>query len=64
MIWFRRVKTERGASILCATWSFSDGGLTNEEWDAWKLDTLANKLYFCPDFDGTPGYNTSADGWW
>ncbi|KAL1697513.1 glycoside hydrolase [Schizophyllum commune] len=44
--------------------TFSDGGLTNEEWDAWKLDTLANKLYFCPDFDGTPGYNTSADGWW
>ncbi|KAL1739610.1 glycosyl hydrolase family 71-domain-containing protein [Schizophyllum fasciatum] len=44
--------------------TFSDGGLTNKEWDAWKLNTLANKLYFCPDFDGTPGYNTSADGWW
>lgn len=44
--------------------TFSDGGLTADQWDAWKLSALANKLYFCPDFDGTPGYNTSATEWW
>lgn len=44
--------------------TFSDGGLTADEWDAWKLSALANKLYFCPDFDGTAGYNTSATEWW
>lgn len=44
--------------------TFSDGGLTNTQWNAWKLNTLANKLYFCPDFDGTSGYTTGADAWW
>ncbi|KIP03253.1 glycoside hydrolase family 71 protein [Phlebiopsis gigantea 11061_1 CR5-6] len=36
--------------------TFSDGGQTNTAWDAWKLATLANDLFFCPDFDGTAGY--------
>ncbi|KAJ6474433.1 glycoside hydrolase [Mycena vitilis] len=44
--------------------TFSDGGLTREEWAAWKLNTLANDLYFCPDFDGTAGYTTGATDWW
>ncbi|KAJ7181314.1 glycoside hydrolase [Mycena crocata] len=44
--------------------TFSDGGLTNDEWKAWKLNTLQNNLYFCPDFDGTDGYTSGADGWW
>ncbi|KAJ7116114.1 glycosyl hydrolase family 71-domain-containing protein [Mycena crocata] len=44
--------------------TFSDGGLTREQWNAWKLDALGTNLYFCPDFDGTPGYTTGADAWW
>lgn len=44
--------------------TFSDGGRTNTDWNNWKLLTLANQLYFCPDFDGTAGYTTSDPGWW
>ncbi|KAJ7167709.1 glycoside hydrolase [Mycena filopes] len=44
--------------------TFSDGGLTNDAWAAWKLNTLQNNLYFCPDFDGTAGYTTGANDWW
>lgn len=44
--------------------TFSDGGRTNTEWDDWKQSTLANELYFCPDFDGTQGYTTADPGWW
>lgn len=43
--------------------TYSSGGLTGPEWQAWK-DTFANAMYFVPDFDDTLGYNTSDPGWW
>lgn len=43
--------------------TFSDGGLTNTQWAAFK-QTYANKLYFVPDFDSTAGYYAADPGWW
>ena len=43
--------------------TYSSGGMTSPEWISWK-NTLANELYFVPDFDDTLGYNTSDPGWW
>ncbi|KAJ7772793.1 glycosyl hydrolase family 71-domain-containing protein [Mycena olivaceomarginata] len=37
--------------------------IDNRPWQAWKLTTGMN-LYFCPDFDGTPGYVDDAPEWW
>lgn len=44
--------------------TFSDGGLNHTQWADWKSTALNNQLYFCPDFDGTAGYTSGADGWW
>ncbi|KAJ7598954.1 glycoside hydrolase [Mycena floridula] len=54
----------QGAAGLPFITTFSDGGLTNDAWTSWKLSSLANKMYFCPDFDGTQGYYTADPGWW
>ncbi|KAJ7489019.1 glycosyl hydrolase family 71-domain-containing protein [Mycena latifolia] len=43
--------------------TFSDGGLTNTLWNSWRSN-LGSSIYFCPDFDGTTGYTSGADGWW
>lgn len=43
--------------------TFSDGGLTNTQWAAFK-QVWANDLYFVPDFDQTAGYYTADPGWW
>jgi hypothetical protein len=43
--------------------TFSDGGLTNASWEAFKNE-WGNSIYFVPDFDGTQGYYTADPGWW
>ncbi|GME35786.1 glycoside hydrolase family 71 protein [Neofusicoccum parvum] len=43
--------------------TFSDGGLHNDVWMAWR-EKWANEIYFVPDFDGTEGYYLSDPGWW
>jgi len=46
--------------------TFSSGGFENTEWTSWK-STLANQMYFVPDFDETSGYyggQSSYSGWY
>lgn len=43
--------------------TFSDGGLTNIKWQAFRTE-WANSLYFVPDFDNTTGYYDAAPEWW
>lgn len=43
--------------------TFSSGGFTHDYWKAWKT-SLANEMFFIPDFDETEGYYAGADGWW
>ncbi|MCJ1312879.1 hypothetical protein MMC25_006555 [Agyrium rufum] len=46
--------------------TFSSGGLTNDVWTSWK-ESLANQMYFIPDFDETGGYygdESSIEGWY
>lgn len=43
--------------------TFSDGGLLNTDFTSWQ-STLPKSIYFIPDFDGTQGYYSAADGWW
>ncbi|RDW87891.1 hypothetical protein BP5796_03585 [Coleophoma crateriformis] len=43
--------------------TFSSGGFLNSDWTEWK-SSLANDMYFMPDFDETTGYYTGDDAWW
>lgn len=46
--------------------TFSSGGFVNTTWQNWK-NTLANQMYFIPDFDETAGYyggEESYPGWY
>ncbi|KAI9834977.1 MAG: hypothetical protein M1819_002700 [Sarea resinae] len=43
--------------------TYSDGGLTSDQWDNFK-QSLSKNIYFVPDFDGTQGYYQADPGWW
>ena len=43
--------------------TFSDGGLSNDQWVTFKA-SWSNNLYFVPNFDRTEGYYTADPGWW
>ncbi|KAH0437113.1 hypothetical protein CcaCcLH18_03981 [Colletotrichum camelliae] len=43
--------------------TFSAAGFDNIKWNKWK-ETLANEMFFIPDFDKTTGYYESHPGWW
>ncbi|EQB48340.1 hypothetical protein CGLO_12428 [Colletotrichum gloeosporioides Cg-14] len=43
--------------------TFSAADFDNVKWNKWK-ETLANEMFFIPDFDKTTGYYESHPGWW
>lgn len=55
----------KGPNNLPFLSTFSDGSLTNTQWNVFKSSlNNGNGVYFVPDFDGTQGYSTADPGWW
>ncbi|KAG9229042.1 putative glucan endo-1,3-alpha-glucosidase agn1 [Amylocarpus encephaloides] len=53
----------KGANGLPMISTFSSGGWEAQEWTAWR-DSLANKMYFVPEFDDTANYYQDSSSWW